>query len=171
MVVKVNVLDAQAHTFHHAQPAAVYDLGNEFTYAREVGDEPFNFIFGEHDWNRFGALGAKFGNLEFIELEVKNVSVEEEDGAKGLILSGGGDLLFGCEVGKVLSDFRDAHFFWMAFIMKENVVPDPLDIGVFGARGVMLDAKGIAILVEKFFFWRFLRCGSWNWLGHFLPFW
>ena len=154
MVFKVNVFDAQAHTFHDAQSAAVHDLSNEFICTAEVGDKAFDFIFGEDDWNSFGALGAKFGELEFIELDVKDMTVEEEDGAECLILGGGGNLLFGCEVGEILSDLWDAHFFWVAFVMEENIVPDPLDVGVFGARGVVFDAEGVAVLIEEFFFLR-----------------
>ena len=47
--------------------------------------------------------------------------------------------------------FGDAHFLGMTFVVEEDVVFDPVDVGVFGAGGVMFDAKCIAILVEEFF--------------------
>ena len=112
-------------------------------------------------------MGAKFGELGFLEFDVKNVTIEEEDGAKGLILCGGGDLLGGCEVGDEVFDFRDAHFFGVTFAVKEDVVFDPVDVGVFGARGVVFDAKCVTVLVEEFFVLR----GGCNRLGHFLPVW
>jgi len=44
VVVEVNVLDAQAHTFHDTEAAAVHDLGDEFVDAGEVFKDAFNFI-------------------------------------------------------------------------------------------------------------------------------
>lgn len=79
-------------------------------------------------------------------------------------MGGGGDFLFGGEVGEVLGNFGNAHFFWVAFAVEEDVVFDPLEVGVFGAGGVVFDSKGVAVLVEEF--WGL--CG-WIWLGHFSP--
>jgi len=45
-VVKVKILDAQAHTFHDAQSAAIQDLGDQFVCSCEAGNEPFDFVFG-----------------------------------------------------------------------------------------------------------------------------
>ena len=151
MVVEVNVFHAQAHTFHDAQSAAVHDLGDEFVRSHEAREEPLDFVFGEDGGDGFGALRAKSGELEFVEFDVKDVSVEEEDGAEGLILCGGGDLLFGGKMGEELSDFGDAHFLWVALVMEKEVVFDPGNVGVFCARGVMFDAKSVAVLIEQFF--------------------
>lgn len=57
-------------------------------------------------------------------------------------------------MGKKLSDFGNAHVFGMTFVVKEDEVFYPLQVRVFGARGVVFYAKGIAKLVEEFFiFW------------------
>ncbi len=38
--------------------------------------------------------------------------------------------------------------------MKEDVVFDPEDVGVFGTLGVVFDAKDVTVSVEKFFLFR-----------------
>jgi len=44
MIVKVNIFYTQAHTFHDAQSATVYNLGDEFICSCEVGDEALDLI-------------------------------------------------------------------------------------------------------------------------------
>jgi len=151
MMVEVNVFNAKAHGFHEAQPAAVHDLGDEFVCASEIGNEALDFIFGEDGGNGFGALRAQFGKLEFVQFNMKDMAVEEKNGAKCLVLGGGGDLLLIGKVGDELPDFGDAHFLRVALVVEEDVVSDPEDVGIFGAWGVVFDAKGIAILIEEFF--------------------
>lgn len=76
------------------------------------------------------------------------MAVEEEDGAEGLILGGGGDVAFGGEVGEELPDLGGVHFFGVAFVMKEDVVSYPFGVGLFGTGGVAFESKGFAVLVE-----------------------
>jgi hypothetical protein len=95
---------------------------------------------------------------------VEDVAVEEENGAKRLVLRGGRDFLLACKVSDKLSDFGDAHFLRVTFVMKEDVVFNPEEVGVFGTGGVVFDAKHIAVLVEEFFSIRGNGIGS----GHFV---
>jgi hypothetical protein len=39
----------------------------------------------------------------------------------------------------------------VAFVVVEDVVFDPGDVSVFGAGGLVFEAKGITVLVEEFF--------------------
>jgi hypothetical protein len=41
----------------------------------------------------------------------------------------------------------------MTFVMKEDVALDPVDVQFLGPNGVMLHAKDLADLVEKFGLW------------------
>jgi hypothetical protein len=75
----------------------------------------------------------------------------QKHGAQSLILRGGRSLTFNNKVSNELIDFGYAHFFGMAFVMKQDVVSDPEAVGVFSARGVAFDAQGIAVLIEKSF--------------------
>ena len=92
--IEIYVFDAQAHTFHtctcaalrrkcrcDAQAAAVHDLADEFVDACEVFEDAFDFFFGEDGGDGFGALGAKFGEAGFVQVDVEDVAVEEKDGA------------------------------------------------------------------------------------------
>lgn len=61
------------------------------------------------------------------------MAVEEEDGTKGLILSRSGDVFLGGKVGEECSDFGDAHFFGVFFVVVEDEGFDPFEVGFFGA--------------------------------------
>jgi len=49
----------------------------------------------------------------------------------------------------------------LLFFMEEDEAADPIDVGFFGAIGVVFCAEGIGELVEQFFCHgdRFFRCG------------
>jgi len=57
-----------------------------------------------------------------------------------LVLGGGGNLAFGCEVGDESLYFLGAHVFGMALLVEEYVAFDPIHVGLFGAVGVVLGA-------------------------------
>lgn len=47
--------------------------------------------------------------------------------------------------------FAVAHFLGMAFIVEEDIFSDPVNAGLFGIAGVMLDWDGVTHLVEEFY--------------------
>ena len=47
-------------------------------------------------------------------------------------------------------DFGGAHGLGVAFLVEKNETPDPVDVSLFGAIGIVLEAQGIAELIEKF---------------------
>lgn len=81
---------------------------------------------------------------------MEDVAVEEEEGGEGLVLGGGGDILFDSEMGDEGLNFGDAHVFGVAFAVVEDVAFDPVFVGLFGAVGVVFGAYGIGDLVEEF---------------------
>ena len=122
-------------------------------------DDGFGFVFGEDGGDAFAFLGAEEGDGGFVEVYFEDVAVEEEDGAEGLVLGGGGGFTFNDEVGDELVDFRGGHFARVAFdfamaqagVVIANVLDNPVDVGFFGARGVLFEADGFAVEVEEFF--------------------
>jgi hypothetical protein len=86
----------------------------------------------------------------FIQVDVEGVAIEEEDGAKSLVLGRGGDILFGGQEGEELPDLIGSHFARMALVVKEDEVLDPGDVGIFGAGRVVFDPQGVAVDVEQF---------------------
>jgi hypothetical protein len=45
----------------------------------------------------------------------------------------------------------------MAFVVEDDETPSPIDVGLFGADGIMFDAQDIAELIEQFFRWSLHR--------------
>ena len=45
-------------------------------------------------------------------------------------------------------DFRRAHLARMTLAVEENETFDPIDVGFFGADGVVLESDGVSYLVE-----------------------
>lgn len=78
-------------------------------------------------------------------------AVEEENRAECLVLGGGGNFAVGGEVGDKCADFLDAKVFWVLLFMKDDVAFDPVDIGLFGAVGVVFGAQGFLDLLKQFF--------------------
>ena len=160
MVVKINVFDSQTHGLHDAQPTAIHHLGDQFVRAGQAGEQAFDFFPREDGRDSFRTLRAKFGQGEFIEFDVQDVTIEKQDGAEGLVslapparagVSGRRHFFARDKMRQELPDFGYAHFLGMAFVMKKDIVSYPESIGVFGARGVAFDAQGIAVLIEKSF--------------------
>jgi len=69
-------------------------------------------------------------------------------------LGGGGDVFLDREVSEKLRDLLLAHLLGMAFAVEEDVAPDPIDVDLFGADRVVLEAKVPAHAVEQFGFGR-----------------
>ena len=45
--------------------------------------------------------------------------------------------------------FYNAHFGELAFVVKEDIAPGPVDINLLGTVGIMLQPDGIAKLVKR----------------------
>jgi len=65
-----------------------------------------------------------------------------------------GDTAHAVEAGELCEkglDFWVSYFFGVAFVVEEKVVFDPDIISLFGAVGVVLGARDVTSLIEKFF--------------------
>ena len=111
-------------------------------------NDGFGFLFGKDGGDAFAPFGADEAEVGLVELEVEDVAVEKDDGADDLVLGGGGGFAVYDEVGDELFDFGGAHFFGVAFVVVEDVLTDPFDVGFFGAGGVLFEADVFAVLVE-----------------------
>ena len=107
-----------------------------------------HFFFGQDSGQAFWLLGAQ--GVNGAQLLVKHFFVEKEQCAEGLVLGGGGDIAFHGQVGEKGLDFWGAHLGGVADIVEVDVALDPIDIGFFGADGVVFEADGISHLVEQF---------------------
>ena len=55
------------------------------------------------------------------------------------------------QVGQECFYFGSAHFGRMTHAVEKDVALDPVDVGLLGADRVMLEADGVANLIQKFF--------------------
>ena len=80
-----------------------------------------------------------------------HVAVEEQQGAKGLVLGGSSDLLRHRDVGQKRLDVGGSHLLGMARVVEEHVPFDPGDIGLLRMPRIMLEANSIAHVVQQLF--------------------
>ena len=66
-------------------------------------------------------------------------------------MSGGGEVPLGGEVGDEGLYLQCAHVVGVAFTVKKYKAPNPVGVCLFGARGIMFEADGVADLFEEFF--------------------
>ena len=92
-----------------------------------------------------------------VQLLAEDLAIEEEQRAEGLVLRGGGDVALDGQVGEERLDLRAAHIFGVALAVEQDEAPDPIDVGLLGADGVVLDANRVAHLIEQLLFRRFFR--------------
>ncbi len=124
-------------------------MGHQFVDSGHLGEEAAHFLGGQDGGEAFRAFGG--GEEDGFDFFVEDFAVEEEDGTEGLVLGQGGDVSFAGQVGEEGSDFRGVHFGGVAFVVEEDEAAHPVDVGFFGAVGVVFDAQGVAELVEEFF--------------------
>jgi len=144
--------------------------------AGHVFKDAFDFIFRQNGGDSYCALRAKLGEAGFVHANVKDVAIEEKDGAEGLVLGGGGDFFDGGEVGEELVDLGRAHFFRVALIVEEDVFCHPNDVGVAGAGGVVPQGDAtrcLRLMTSRYCSRSFFSFGGLDEFGSviLLPFW
>ena len=78
------------------------------------------------------------------------MSIEKEKGAKGLVLSGRGDVSLYRQVRQEVTRLSLPHFRRVALIVKEEEFFDPSDVGFFSPDAVVSDADQVSDSIEKF---------------------
>src|SRR5712692_7263843 len=112
-------------------------------------------VFGEDGGESFGLPRAD--SVHRLDLLVQDGLVEKQQSAQGLILRGRRHMALHGQVRQKRFDFRSPHLFGMAFLMKQDKTPRPIDVGIFSTDGVMLRLQDVPHLVEQllgsFFLW------------------
>jgi hypothetical protein len=67
-----------------------------------------------------------------------------------LVLSRGGDILGRCKIAEELAHGIGPEHFRVLFAVKNNKPFNPIDIRVFGAQRIMLQADNLSNAFEKF---------------------
>ena len=116
---------------------------------------PYIFPRMERTSARVRTVGSRPGGLARMtvwrsgERFLEDVAVEKEKRAQGLGLRRGADGAFDGEVGDERVDLGLAHLHRVALVVKEDVAPDPADVGLFGAQAVVARADRVAHAVEE----------------------
>jgi len=79
---------------------------------------------------------------------VEHLAIEEEKGAEGLVLGGGGDVFLDGQVGEKGFDLGSAHVGRVTHAVEVDIAFDLADVGLLGAIGVVFEADGIADLIQ-----------------------
>ena len=133
---EVQVFDAQADALHETEAGAIQEFGEEGVIARELPEEGADFVFGEDDREAGGLFGAD-EVYAFVNVLLEDAAVEEEEGGEGLVLGGGGDVAIDGKVGEESDDFGRAQVFGVLLVVEKDVTFGPVNVGVFGAAGVI----------------------------------
>lgn len=171
MLAEVDVFDAQSQTFEQAQAGAVEEFGLELeSGVGDVSEDGLDFGFREDNGEAFVFLGAQ--GFDAGEFDVEDLFIEKEDGVHGHILGAGGDVFGDGEVGEEGGDVIGAQIAGMAEgsfrrFVEVDEAGDPMDVGLFGAVGVVLGADDVSDLIEEFGFGH--RLPAWRALERSLP--
>ena len=95
--IEIDVFDTKAERFHEAQPCAIEKFGKELMNAGEGGDDAADFIAGHDQREAGGAAGAN-QVVHPIQIDMQDLTVEENERIERLVLSGGGDILVDREI-------------------------------------------------------------------------
>jgi hypothetical protein len=80
---------------------------------------------------------------------IQHLLIQKKDGAEGLVLSGCSHTVFNGKMGKKHIDFRRSHIFGVAFVVKQDIASDPLNVGFFRSYAVVAQSDGRPHLIEK----------------------
>jgi len=105
-----------------------------------MGEDIARFAGREDDRN-FGRPFNAVDVVDKIEFLIEHPLIEEQQSGKRLILRGGSDMFVYREMRQKLRYLSLAHFVRVAFAVKENVAPDPVDVRLLSADRVMFYAQ------------------------------
>ena len=157
-VIEVQILNPQMQGFEQARTAAVEETGEEVRRTVQFIQDAEAFVVVEVGLDIGAFLRA--GGVQIVERNTKHVLVEEQERGKGLVLSGGRDLLLGDEMGeegfdpfgRLRTNLRCAHGAGVVQLMEADIALVPMNISLFGAIGIAAEADGLTQAVGEFLF-------------------
>jgi hypothetical protein len=129
---EVDVLDPEAAAFEDAKTSAVQQAHHDTRRPAEALDHGADLLAGEDNGQARRALGSH-DLVEPGQLDVQNVPIEEQERAQRLVLRRRGDATLDREGTEKARHLRAAHLDGMPLAVKEDVAPDPRDVGFFCA--------------------------------------
>jgi hypothetical protein len=146
---EIEVCRASPQTFHSSHGRVVESGGHSRTGCGEGSHHLQGFRRGQH--RRHSARPSGLDSLDGPAEQLSDpIAGEAQQGAEGLVLGRGADLLLHSEVRQKGLDVCASHVFGMAVSWKHNVPFDPGDLGLLRMQGIVLASDGIAYVVEPF---------------------
>jgi len=86
----------------------------------------------------------------FVDGNIEDSFVEENNGIEGLSLGGGGDISLNSQMGQECFNFLFTHFPRMGLnLMVPDIAHYPIAIGLFGTVGVVVISKDLSNLIHE----------------------
>jgi hypothetical protein len=145
--LEIEILHAQVEAFVEAQTGAVEEEPNEAVHPLELPENGGDLGAAEYLGQVRGPPCAN--EVERLEPELEDLSVQEEKSAERLVLRGSCDVSLRGEVRQKGADIPSVEFARMLATVEENEAPNPSDVGVLGAPAVVARSHVSADLVKQ----------------------
>ncbi len=148
VALEVDILDPQCQTFEQSETAPVEHLRDETEERIESFEEGLDLAAREDRREVLGSTGPlqAFQGRHF---QAEDALVEEDEGAKGLILGRGRDATLHGEVIQEGRGFGGGHVSGVMAVVITDERADPVNVGLFGARRVVQSAKSVPYSLEE----------------------
>ena len=133
---------------HKAQPGTVEELGHEEMRSGEGTEEAGDLVAVEDGREVVRAAGSDRSG-GWVEGDGEGVAIEEEKGGECLVVCGRGDVEGDGQMGEEGLDRLWAEGTWVFEAMEAKVAADPVEVGGFGAKGVVSAAQGIPDVIDQ----------------------
>jgi len=150
---EIDILHAKAHRFQNPHARAIEQAADETVNAVEISKHSLNFVRRQDHRKADGALRALDTRKPW-QFGAENFLVEKEDGALGLVLRRGGDVVRNCEVRQERFDLHGAELQRMSLVVEDDKSFNPVGIRGLGAEAVMSEPNSLANACEETRRWR-----------------
>ena len=148
LVGKVDVFDAELQGLVDSHARAVEQASEQPMLALQPGHDGCDILQTQH--HRQANLNVRTSDvLQPRQIETQDLVVEEQQGAKSLLVRGRGDLTRVGQPGKKRLDLLRPELARVAQFVKSDEQANPVDIDVFGPRAVLQISNALSDLVEQ----------------------
>ena len=144
---EVNIFHPQPETLQQPQTGPVQEVAHDPVNSLHRVQQRFHLMFPQHHREALWSFGAN-DVVYPARVEVKHVTVHEQDGVERLVLRGGTDTLVHGKRRQKLSDLCFSHLCRMTFSVKEHEPPNPVHLGVLRPQAVVPQADRCPYLLE-----------------------
>jgi hypothetical protein len=97
---------------------------------------------------------------QFANWPLEHAGIEKHQCIQRLILGARCNAFIKCEVLQERADLSFAHFQGVPFLMEQNKLPGPVDVGLLGSRRIMFCSNDSANLVQETWRWTYIGEGD-----------